>query len=223
MWAIVVRQKEFALDAMQALCQPLMVLLSEGCSIIFFCPVVRRVTVKQSVGPIINPYQAFKIQMFNHDPIQTILYSREFGQHIFEAFFCSGKGSVVTSKAHLYKVKAAGSALYVCQTANVFLLRAVKEKFAGLWQHRELFGQCWCMVLNAAVNIDQFAIRVIEYLQLARGLSFSKEDPPSSAKDLNVTRNIGREAPQNLCPQLLFSTDPANVTVHAIILSGAKR
>lgn len=91
LWAIVIGQKEFALDAMQALCQPLMVLLSEGCSIIFFCPVVRRVTVKQSVGPIINPYQTFKIQMFNHDPIQTILYSREFGQHIFEAFFAVAK------------------------------------------------------------------------------------------------------------------------------------
>lgn len=162
----------------------------EAKDIVLFRPVVGRVAVKQGIGTIVDSYQAFKIQMLNYDPVQPLLHRREVGQHVFKASFGGSKGISIAPEAHLYEVKAAGGTLDIRQPADLFLLHAIKEKLSRLWQHREFFGQCRCMVLNAAVNIDQFTVRIIEHLQLARSLTFSKEHPSCSSKDFNVSGSI---------------------------------
>ena len=57
----------------------------------------------------------------------------------------------------------------------------------------QLFLKGFRMVFDAAVNIDQFTVSIIEYLHLAGHRITAKEHPSGSAENLNITTNLIRK------------------------------
>ena len=81
----------------------------------------------------------------------------------------------------------------VGHSSYMFLSGIVKENLTRIRQPIQFFLQGFWMVFDAAVNIDEFAVSIIEYFHLPENRITSKEHPSGSTENLNITSNLIRE------------------------------
>src|SRR5699024_7282278 len=107
--------------------------------------------------------------------------------------WCRCEGLPVRTKRNLDQIQAAGRTLDVSHSSNMFLCGIVEEDLPRIRQPIQLFLKCFRMVFDAAVNIDQITVSIIEYLHLAGHRITAKEHPSGSAENLNITTNLIRK------------------------------
>ena len=76
------------------------------------------------------------------------------------------------------------------------------------------------MILDTAIEIDEIAVDVVIYLQLAGLLRLTKQHPTGPAKHLDIPADLtGRKARYNLLAQRPLAADPTNKTVNCDLSS----
>lgn len=111
----------------------------------------------------------------------------------------------------------------ISQPSHVFLGSIVEKELARIRNPFQLFLKSFRVVFDAAINIDQFTIGIIEHFHLSGDWITSEENPSGSTEHLNIASNLIRESIQDGIAQSAFAADPTEKTLHKIILSKGRK
>lgn len=187
------------------------------------CVNIRRVAVDQCVWPVIGTDQWCKVPMLDLDLAQALLHLREVVDTAIKHDLAGLIRLLIASIALSDNIIIPRGPLDVRKPPNLKLMPDVEETLAGIGQAGELALQLLAVILDTAIEIDEIAVDVVIYLQLAGLLRLTKQHPTGPAKHLDIPADLtGRKARYNLLAQRPLAADPTNKTVNCDLSSQCK-
>lgn len=191
--------------------------------VVMLCVNIRRVAVDQCVWPVIGTDQWRKVPMLDFDLAQALLHLREVVDTAIKHDLAGLIRLFIASIALSDNIIIPRGPLDVRKPSNLKLMPDVEETLAGIGQAGELALQLLAVILDTAIEIDEIAVDVVIYLQLAGLLRLTKQHPTGPAKHLDIPADLtGRKARYNLLAQRPLAADPTNKTVNCDLSSQCK-
>lgn len=173
--------------------QPIMVIHSKPL-VVFLRFVIGGIEIQQGIRFVMGFHERLKIPILDDNVLQSILDLWQPLNSRRNWLSAAPKRLPVSAIADSDNIEISGRPLDIRQTAHIQLLQVIEKQFPGIGNPlqiimEQLVLQFAAVVFDAAIQIDQLAIQIIDHFK-RRMLILRKQDPASPAKHLNIPARL---------------------------------
>ena len=143
-----------------------MILFCKGNIVHFFCTVIWRVKIKESLGTVIYLNQFVLILLLDNNRRKPLAYNGKVFGRFLQCFCCATKLSAVRPERnpHFYKIPCCP--LNIGKATALKLLKGVQKHFSGIIKTADFTLKLTAVILYAAHQVHKLTITIVIDLYL---------------------------------------------------------